>query len=129
VRLFSARPPLRKLPAMDDKEILKRAGAKDAEDLDDRLAGVLQHRLVCLFRYRRRSPTAGDLPRLIPDRRARSVDRRSKRVPPPETSGRLAAGPGDAGKSAQRDSTPAPFASLRPTRNTTRTTASSERPR
>jgi hypothetical protein len=92
VPLFSARPPLRKLQVMIDIEILERAGAKDANDLDDLLAGLLHHRLVCLFRYRDGGPPATEIDKGsspmpgVPDGWIVGP----RRVPPPETSGRLA---------------------------------------
>lgn len=92
VALFSARPPLRKLQVMIDVEVLERAGAKDADDLDDLLAGLLHHRLVCLFRYRDGGPPASEIDKGsspmpgVPDGWIVGP----KRVPPPETSGRLA---------------------------------------
>jgi hypothetical protein len=92
VPLFSPRPRLRKLQVMVDIEILERAAAKDADDFDDLLAGLLHHELVCLFRYRDGGPPAGEIDKGsspmpgVPDGWVVGP----KRVPPPETSGRLA---------------------------------------
>jgi len=56
VPLFSPRPAYRKLRVMADVEILRRAAAPDAADVDDLLGGLLHHPYVTLFRYRDRGP-------------------------------------------------------------------------
>jgi hypothetical protein len=77
---------------MIDAEILERAAAEDADDVDDLLAGLLHHDLVCLFRYRDAGPPAAEIDRGsspmsgVPDGWVVGP----KRVPPTETSGRLA---------------------------------------
>ena len=91
VPLFSPRPALRKLQVMIDVDILERAAAADATDVDDLLAGLLHHELVCLLRYRDGGPRDSEI-ESGSSSLAGAVDGwvvGPSDVPPPATSGRL----------------------------------------